>query len=134
MGNKNHKWHVYNHELVEYDDDAPPNDSYNADPFDIDAPVDTIEAFVSKSYPTTSSKRHFNDRVQRPKDKWFNLDQMTNDLWDQIDDKYKSDILGYMKSSADPPSSGKLPGKPLTLITISTSMKCLPMTFTVTWS
>jgi hypothetical protein len=30
-----------------------------------------------------------------PKDKWLNLDQKTKDLWDQIDDKFKSIILGY---------------------------------------
>jgi hypothetical protein len=46
-----------------------------------------------------------------PKDKWFGLDQKTKDLWDQIDDKYKSVILGYTKSSS--PSPFRTPSKSL---------------------
>jgi hypothetical protein len=38
-----------------------------------------------------------------PKDKWFGLDQKTKDLWDKIDDKYKSIILGYTKSPIPSP-------------------------------
>jgi hypothetical protein len=45
-----------------------------------------------------------------PKDKWFGLDQKTKDPWDQIDDMYKSVILGYTKSSS--PSSFRTPSKP----------------------
>jgi hypothetical protein len=51
-----------------------------------------------------------NDKVCMPKDKSFGLDQKTKDLWDQIDDKYKSAILGYAKSSS--PSPFRTPSKP----------------------
>jgi hypothetical protein len=44
-----------------------------------------------------------------PKDKGFGIDQKTKDLWDQIDDKYKSIILGYTKPSTSSPFSGKPP-------------------------
>jgi hypothetical protein len=63
------------------------------DPFDIDTPVDTIPAFASKFTPRPG----MNERIRRTKDKSFGLDQKTKDLWDQIDDKYKSVILGYTK-------------------------------------
>jgi hypothetical protein len=45
-----------------------------------------------------------------PKDKWLGLDQKTKDLWDKIDDKYKSIILGYTKSPT--PSPFRTPSKP----------------------
>jgi hypothetical protein len=51
-----------------------------------------------------------------PRDKWFSLDQKTKDLWDQIDDRQKSIILGYIQPP--PPSnsftqgSGKPPNRP----------------------
>jgi hypothetical protein len=47
-----------------------------------------------------------------PKDKWFGLDQKTKDLWDQIDDKYKSVILSYTKSSSPAPSFSRPSSKP----------------------
>jgi hypothetical protein len=74
---------VYEHELEHYDaelDDA----SYKIDPFDIDTPVDTIQAFASKVTPRPGMK----DKVCMPKDKWFGIDQKTKNLWDEIDDKY----------------------------------------------
>jgi hypothetical protein len=63
--------------------------SYKMDPFDIDTPVDTIQSFASRFTPHSC----INKKVCMPKDKWFGLDQKTKDLWDQIDDKYKSVIL-----------------------------------------
>jgi hypothetical protein len=80
--------------------------SYEMVLFDIDTPVDTIQAFASKFTP----RRGANDKVRMPKDKWFGLDQKSKDLWDQIDDKYKSVILGYTKSSS--PSPFSTPSKP----------------------
>jgi hypothetical protein len=56
------------------------------DPFDIDKPVDTIQAFASNFTPCSGMK----DKVRMPKDNWFGIDQKTKDLWDQIDGKYKS--------------------------------------------
>jgi hypothetical protein len=81
--------------------------SYEMDPFDIDTPVDTIQAFASKFTPRHGAS----DKVRMPKDKCFGLDQKTKDLWDQIDDKYKSAILGYTKSSS--PSPFRTPSNPL---------------------
>jgi hypothetical protein len=78
------------------------------DPFDIDTPVDTIQAFASKFTPRPGMK----DKVCMPKDKWFGIDQKTEDLWDQIDDKYKSIILGYTKPSTSSHFSSKPPSKP----------------------
>jgi hypothetical protein len=99
------KRHIYAHELNHEEEDTY-DASYEMDPFDIDTPVDTIHAFASKLTP----RRGANDKVRMPKDKWFGLDQKTKDLWDQIDDKYKSVILGYTKSSS--PSPFRTPSKP----------------------
>jgi hypothetical protein len=52
------------------------------------------------------------DKVRMPKEKWFGIDQKTKDFWDQIDDKYKSIILGYTKPSTSSPFSSKPPTKP----------------------
>jgi hypothetical protein len=82
--------------------------SYEMDPFDIDTPADTIQAFASRFTPCPGMK----DKVRMPKDKWFGIDQKTKDLWDQIDDKYKSIILGYTKPSTSSPFSSKPPSKP----------------------
>jgi hypothetical protein len=45
-----------------------------------------------------------NERIRMPKYKWFGLDQKIKDLLEQIDDKYKSVILGYTKSSSPAPA------------------------------
>jgi hypothetical protein len=52
------------------------------------------------------------DKVRMPKYKWFGIDQKTKDFWDQIDDKYKSIILGYTKPSTSSPFSSKPPSRP----------------------
>jgi hypothetical protein len=52
------------------------------------------------------------DKVRMSTDKWFGIDQKTKNLWDQIDDKYKSIILGYTKPSTSSPFSSKPPSKP----------------------
>jgi hypothetical protein len=100
------KRQIYAHELDHEEDDTY-DTSYEMDPFDIDTPVDTIQAFASKFTP----QRGASDKVWMPKDKWFGFDQKTKDLWDQIDDKCKSVILGYTKSSS--PSPFKTPSKSL---------------------
>jgi hypothetical protein len=98
---------VYAHEL-EHEDADLYDASYEMDPFDIDTPVDTIQAFASKFTPRPGMK----EKVRIPKDKWFGIDQKTKDLWDQIDDKYKSIILGYTKPTTSSPLSSKPPSKP----------------------
>jgi hypothetical protein len=90
---------LYAHELIHEEDDLY-DASYEMDPFDIDTPVDTIQTFASKVTPCPGIK----EKVCMPKDKWFGLDQNTKDLRDKIDDKYKSIILGYTKSSSPSPS------------------------------
>jgi hypothetical protein len=96
------------------------------DPFDIDTPVDTIQAFASKFTPRPGMK----DKVRKPKDKCFEIDQKTKDLWDHIGDKYNAVILGYTKPSTSSPFSSKPPSNHLFLINrvaISISMRCLPI-------
>jgi hypothetical protein len=101
------KRQVYAHEL-EHDDADLYDASYEMDPFDIDRPVDTIQAFASKFTPRQGMK----DKVRMPKDKWFGINQTTKALWDQIDDKNKSIILGYTKPSTSSPFSSRPPSKP----------------------
>jgi hypothetical protein len=98
---------VYTHEL-EHDYADLYDVSYKTDPFDIDTPVDPIQAFASKFTPRPGMK----DKVRMHKDKRFGIDQKTKDLWDQIDDKYKSIILGYTKPSTSSPFSSKPPRNP----------------------
>jgi hypothetical protein len=78
------------------------------DPFDIDTPVDTIQAFTYKFTPRPGKK----EKVCMPKATWFAIDQKTKELWDQIDDKYKSIILGNTRSSSPSPFPSKTPSKP----------------------
>jgi hypothetical protein len=108
------KRQVYQHDVIEYEEET-----YNdADTFDIDTPVETIQAFVS-NFRSKPNANGMPDRVRMPKDKWFSLDQKTKDLWDQIDDRQKSIILGYMqppspsslfnKGTKKPPNHSKFP-------------------------
>jgi hypothetical protein len=63
-GVSNGKRQVYAHDLEHGDAfDA----SYKMDPFNIDTPVDTIQAFALKFTPCPGMK----DKVRMPKDKWF---------------------------------------------------------------
>jgi hypothetical protein len=101
------KRQVYEHDLTHEEDDLY-DSSYEMDPLDIDTPVDTIQAYASKFTSRPSSAK----KVRMPKDKWFGVDQNTKDLWDQIDDKYKSVILGYTKSYSSSPFPSKHPSKP----------------------
>ena len=103
------KRQVYQHDVIESDF----YDDYHApDQFDIDTPVDTIQAFASNFRPRPP-RNVMPNRVRMPKDKWFSLDQKTKDLWDQIDDKQKSIILGYEKPTiSSNPSNGRPPNRP----------------------
>jgi hypothetical protein len=93
------KRQVYAHGLMDQDDDCFYDASYAIESFDIDTPVDTIQAYASDFSPWPGS-HGTNDRVHMSKDKWLSLDQKTKDFWNQIDDKYRSIILGYIKSSS----------------------------------
>jgi hypothetical protein len=52
---------VYAHDLIHEDADLY-DASYKMDPFDIDTPVDTIQAFASKFTPRPGTK----DKVRMP--------------------------------------------------------------------
>jgi hypothetical protein len=60
--------------------------SYERDPFDIDTPLGTIQAYAC-----------MNENVPMPMDTWFGRNNKTKYLRDQIDDKYDSVKLGYTK-------------------------------------
>jgi hypothetical protein len=60
------KRQVYAHDL-EHDEADLYDASYEMDPFDIDTPLDTIQAFASKFTPHPGMKV----KVRMPKDKWF---------------------------------------------------------------
>jgi hypothetical protein len=66
------KRQVYAHDTMNYDDDDYYEAAYDDDPFDLDTPVDTIQAFASKFTPK-KVPGNFNDRERMPKDKWLAL-------------------------------------------------------------
>jgi hypothetical protein len=68
------KRQVYSGDL-DHDDADLYDASYKMDPFDVDTPVDTIQAFASKFTPRPGMK----DKVRMPKDKWFGIDLKTTD-------------------------------------------------------
>jgi hypothetical protein len=81
----------------------------NPEPFDIDTPVETIQAYAT-NYRTNPRRTSSDTRVRMPKERWLNLDDKTKTIWDSIDDKYKNVILGYTSSSPSfPTRSGKPP-------------------------
>jgi hypothetical protein len=125
MANKGKRL-IYAHHVIDHDDDVK-NASYESGSFDINTPVDTIQAFATTFSPRLGS-HGVNDRVRMPKDKWLNLDTKTKDLWDQIDDKYKSIILGYTKILSSSPTLNKPPSNPPYPNQRRYTMTCLPMT------
>jgi hypothetical protein len=109
MANKGKRL-IYALDVIDHDDELN-NASYEIGFFDINNPVDTIQAFATKFSPRLGS-HGVNDRVRMPKEKWLNLDQKMKDLWYQIDDKYKSIILGCKKLPNSSPTLNKPPIKP----------------------
>ena len=88
---KKPKRNVFMHNFGDYSDDYIPDHDVA---YDIDAPVSSLLAHTTerrnKGY-TPSSK----PGVRMPSDKWFSLDTKSKEIWDQLDDKAKSIILGY---------------------------------------
>jgi hypothetical protein len=84
--------------MMDHDDDDNYEESYDDDPFDLYTQVDTLQAFASKFTPR-KGPGNFNDRVHTPKDKWFGLNQKTKEIWNQIDDKYRSVFVGFTSIS-----------------------------------
>jgi hypothetical protein len=72
---------------------------HNEDTFDIDCPVSTIQAFATKFNPRNNSRstnpRSTSSKVRMSSDEWFGLDETSRTIWDKLDEKAKSIILGY---------------------------------------
>jgi hypothetical protein len=85
--------------------------------FDIYCPVSTIQAFATIFCPPGTSKPN-STKVRMASNKWFGLDENSRDIWDRLDDKAKSIILGYTTPDSSrrtaPPKAvaGKPPFKP----------------------
>jgi phage gpG-like protein len=87
------KRQVYQSEIQEddfynYEDNLP-----DSEPFDIDTPVETIQAYTA-NYRHPPKRAGTDNRVRMPKERWLNLDDKTKAIWDSIDDKFKNIILG----------------------------------------
>jgi hypothetical protein len=99
-----------------YEDDTDNYEGNNNDhePFDIDTPVETIQAYVFNYRPNFNLGDNCN-QVRMPKDRWLSLDDKTRTIWDSLDDKYKNFILGYITSTSTSSSvstqNGKTPHK-----------------------
>jgi hypothetical protein len=89
---------------LDHSDDDIYDPSYEMDPFDISSSMDTIQTHVSKSIP----RPVMNEKVCANQDKWSNINHKPKDLREQIDERYKSVKLGYIK----PPSSSSFPSRP----------------------
>jgi hypothetical protein len=75
------------------------HDDYDAaqsddDPFDIDAPVSTIQAFAHNRRLKPPFKPN-PTRVRMPRERWLSLSDKDRLAWDQLDDKAKATILGF---------------------------------------
>jgi hypothetical protein len=92
---KKNKRQVFIHDHYE------PNDTDDADEtYDIDAPVSLLLANATDRHNKSFNKNQ--PSVQMPRDRWFNLDQQSKDVWDRLDDKAKSIILGYDPNKPKP--------------------------------
>jgi hypothetical protein len=85
------------HDIQDYYDDHDDAAPFDPDTtFDIDCPVSSIQAYAtnfrSKPIPKPNTSK-----VRMPSDKWYGLDAACKAIWDQLDDKAKSIILGYTK-------------------------------------
>ena len=82
----------------------------------IDSPVTSLQAFA-----THPINRRGGNSIRMPRDKWFNLDDDSKAIWDQLDDKAKAVILGYTPNerhtalrpaNSHNPSFGRPPFRP----------------------
>jgi hypothetical protein len=118
---KKGKRHVLFHDIQ--DDYADPDDNVTFDPdanFDIDCPVSSIQAYAT-NFRSKPMARPNQSKVRMPSDKWFGLDAHSKAIWDRLDDKAKSIILGYtppdqsrqgFSSSSKSPFGKPPPGQP----------------------
>jgi hypothetical protein len=90
FASKKPKRNVFMHIIGDSDDDFHIDDiSYN-----MDAPVSTLLA-KSTEGRNKSFGSNIKNGVHMQRYKWFNLDTKSKEIWDQLDDKAKSIILGY---------------------------------------
>ena len=93
------KRHVMIHELQDnHDEDI----YHNEDTFDIDCPVSSIQAYATNFRPR-NNPRTTNPRTTPPRyachlTNGLVLDEASRSIWDQLDEKAKSIILGYTHS------------------------------------
>ena len=107
FASKKPKRQVFVHSLIDHDDDCfGEDDAY----YDIDAPVSMILANSTERRNQRPGGNGKPNVVRMPRDKWFNLDARSKELWDKLDDKAKSIILGYDSSATS--SSAKPFSKP----------------------
>jgi hypothetical protein len=81
------KRQVYIHNINDDTFDTYDDATSEYEPFDIDTPVDTIQAYAS-NYRPTSNRSNNNNRVQMPKDRWISLDHKTKAIWDSVEEYY----------------------------------------------
>jgi hypothetical protein len=94
FASKKPKRQVFTHSFHDHNDD----DSYDDDPacYDIDAPVSLILANSTEQCNQRPGRNgRSSNMVRMPRDKWFNLDAASKEIWDKLDNKAKSIILGY---------------------------------------
>ena len=100
---KRPKRQVFAHHLIDHDDDAY---AYDESYYDIDVPVSMILANSTEQRYKPYGGTGKSNVVRMPRDKWINLDPKSKEIWDKLDDKAKSIILGYdnigTSSSAKP--------------------------------
>ncbi len=107
FASKKTKRQVFIHNLIDHDDDCiNEDDAY----YDIDAPVSLILANSTERRNQRPGGNGKSNIVRMPRDKWFNLDTKSKEIWDKLDDKAKSIILGYDNNGSS--SSAKPFGKP----------------------
>jgi hypothetical protein len=86
------KQHVCIHDIKDNTFDTHDEATSEYEPFDIDTPVDTIQAYAS-NYQPTSNRSNNNNQVLMPKGRWISLDDKTKAIWDSIEVKFKNIIF-----------------------------------------
>jgi hypothetical protein len=80
-----HSFHDHDHDDF-YDDDAAC--------YDIETPISLILANSTERRNQRPGRNGKSNMVRIPRDKWFNLDAACKEIWDKLDNKAKSIILG----------------------------------------
>jgi hypothetical protein len=100
---KKTKRQVFYHDM-NHDDNENISDP---DPFDIDYPVSSIQAFAT-NFRNRHPPKPTAPKVRMSAEKWHNLDENSKAIWDRLDDKAKATILGY-NNDQQPPMNRRFP-------------------------